>query len=73
MWGWVKAFYLLPVRLYQWCISPLLPPVCRYHPSCSAYFVEAVQKRGIVIGSLKGAWRLVQWLPKREVSLCGFA
>jgi putative membrane protein insertion efficiency factor len=41
------------VRLYQWFISPLLGPVCRFHPSCSEYFVQAVRKHG----PLRGAWR----------------
>jgi putative component of membrane protein insertase Oxa1/YidC/SpoIIIJ protein YidD len=27
---------ILPIRLYQWCISPLLPAACRYQPTCSA-------------------------------------
>lgn len=40
------------VRGYQWVISPLLGPRCRYWPSCSAYAVEALQ----VHGPLKGGW-----------------
>jgi putative membrane protein insertion efficiency factor len=41
------------VRLYQWTISPMLGPVCRFHPSCSEYFIQAVRK----YGPLRGAWR----------------
>lgn len=41
------------VRLYQWTISPLLGPVCRFDPSCSNYFIQAVHK----YGPLSGAWR----------------
>ncbi|ERS91425.1 membrane protein insertion efficiency factor YidD [Halomonas sp. PBN3] len=40
------------VRLYQWGISPLLGPRCRYWPTCSHYTVEALQ----VHGPLKGGW-----------------
>lgn len=47
------AFPLLAaVKLYQWCISPLLPPSCRYTPTCSQYAVEALRK----YGALKGGW-----------------
>ncbi|MHC4779521.1 MAG: membrane protein insertion efficiency factor YidD [Planctomycetota bacterium] len=43
---------ILLVRAYQMFLSPLLPPCCRYSPTCSAYFIEAVQK----YGALKGGW-----------------
>jgi putative membrane protein insertion efficiency factor len=41
------------VRFYQRCLRPFLPPSCRFEPSCSQYFIDAVQK----YGALKGAWR----------------
>ncbi len=40
------------VRAYQYAISPLLPPSCRYLPSCSQYTVEALRKHG----PIKGGW-----------------
>jgi len=40
------------IRVYQYAISPYLPPSCRYTPTCSAYGVEAIQK----YGALKGGW-----------------
>lgn len=40
------------VRLYQIFVSPLLPSCCRYSPTCSAYFIEAVRR----YGALKGGW-----------------
>ena len=43
---------LLPIRFYRACISPLLPPACRFTPTCSAYAVEALQRHG----PLKGMW-----------------
>ena len=41
------------VRFYQLCLRRFLPPSCRFEPSCSEYFIEAVRK----YGALKGAWR----------------
>ncbi len=46
-----KPFIWL-VRIYQRYLSPLLPPSCRYTPTCSQYTVEALQKHGL----LKGGW-----------------
>jgi putative membrane protein insertion efficiency factor len=46
------------VRVYQWTLSPLLGNRCRFTPSCSAYFIEAVRKYGLVRGGWKGACRI---------------
>ena len=46
------------VRLYQWTLSPLLGPVCRFQPSCSQYFIEAVRKYGAVRGAWRGILRI---------------
>lgn len=51
------------VRLYQVLLRPLLPPLCRFHPSCSEYFIEAVNKYGPVRGACKGAWRICRCNP----------
>lgn len=42
----MSRFLIWLVRLYQRFISPLTPPSCRYHPTCSNYMVEALQKHG---------------------------
>ncbi len=55
-----RALVLL-VRLYQRLISPLLPPSCRFYPSCSAYAVEALQRHGALRGS---------WLTARRLGRC---
>ena len=55
--------FLAPVRLYQRYISPLMAPRCRYYPSCSQYFVEAVQVHGVAKGSLLGVARIVRCNP----------
>ena len=57
---------LLPVRLYRKVISPLLPPMCRFHPSCSAYAAEALTRHGAARGSYLAARRLLRcgpWTP----------
>ena len=46
------------LRAYRFAISPLYGQVCRYHPSCSAYALEAVT----VHGSLRGSWYAVRRL-----------
>lgn len=43
---------IIPVKLYQWTISPLIGPSCRYTPTCSAYTIEALKKHG----PIKGLW-----------------
>ncbi len=65
--GWLREglslFLIAGVRFYQICIGPLLPKVCRFYPSCSQYFILAVQKHGPVRGGLKGAWRIARCNP----------
>lgn len=51
------------VRVYQWTISPLLGPRCRFHPSCSEYFILAVRKYGVFSGAFRGAWRILRCHP----------
>lgn len=48
------------VRIYQVLLSPLLPPSCRFYPSCSQYAVEAIEK----YGSLQGGWMTLKRLCK---------
>jgi hypothetical protein len=57
-----KGLRLL-IRAYQKLLSPLMGPRCRFHPSCSAYMAEAIRKRGVVIGLLKGTWRILRCNP----------
>jgi len=51
------------VRLYQKCLSPLLPSVCRFRPTCSEYMIQAIRKKGLFIGLLKGIWRILRCNP----------
>ena len=67
LWAGILAFplwFLLTcVRAYQIFLSPILGRHCRFSPSCSNYFIQAVQKYGVVKGSLKGAYRIVRCNP----------
>jgi uncharacterized protein len=54
---------VLPIRVYQLVVSPLLGPRCRFYPSCSAYAVEAITTRGAVVGLWLTARRLLRCHP----------
>tara|TARA_B100001146_G_C15969834_1_gene343643 strand:- start:383 stop:646 length:264 start_codon:yes stop_codon:yes gene_type:complete len=51
-----KKVLIFPIRLYQRFLSPLLPPACRYSPTCSQYSIEAIQRHG----ALKGSWLAIK-------------
>lgn len=51
------------IRMYQRFISPLLGDVCRFRPSCSHYTYEAIERYGLIKGSLMGAWRICRCNP----------
>jgi len=52
----MKTVVLGVIKLYQRFVSPLLPPSCRFVPSCSRYAYEAIEKHGL----LKGGWLGIQ-------------
>ncbi len=51
------------IKVYRRFVSPMLPPSCRFTPSCSEYTIEAVQKYGVLKGGMKGGWRLLRCQP----------
>jgi hypothetical protein len=59
----LRAVAVAPIRAYQRLISPALPRRCKYHPTCSAYAVQAVRSYGILRGSVLAAWRLLRCNP----------
>ena len=54
---------ILPIRIYQFLISPLLPTSCRHVPSCSQYAIEALKVHGIVRGTYLAAHRILRCHP----------
>jgi putative membrane protein insertion efficiency factor len=54
---------LLTLRGYQRVISPCLPSVCRFTPSCSQYMIDAIRKKGLLVGILKGTLRVLRCNP----------
>ena len=62
--GWPVRMALLGViRAYQLLLSPLLPPTCRYSPTCSSYALEAVRRYGAARGGLLALWRILRCNP----------
>ena len=59
----LRAALIVAVRLYQRTLSRVLPPTCRFHPSCSAYMIEAVERHGLLRGGVLGLWRIVRCNP----------
>jgi putative membrane protein insertion efficiency factor len=51
------------LRVYRWAVSPMLPPACRYVPTCSEYAMEAVERYGALRGSAMAAWRVLRCHP----------
>mgnify|MGYP001576793497 FL=1 len=51
------------LKTYQFIISPLMHPSCRYDPTCSQYMIDAVEKKGIVWGVCLGIWRVLRCHP----------
>ena len=54
---------ILPIRFYQKCISPLIPPRCRFSPTCSCYAVTALRRFGPIRGSLLTLCRVARCQP----------
>ncbi len=59
----MKYLLLLLVRFYQLFISPLIPPRCRYTPTCSQYAIEALQKHGALKGGCLATKRICKCHP----------
>jgi len=53
--------FIALIKLYQWIISPILGPKCRFTPSCSHYAIQALKKHGLVKGL---------WLAMKRISRC---
>jgi putative membrane protein insertion efficiency factor len=54
----ISFIFLLPVRIYQYAVSPLIPHACRYTPTCSEYTAQAIKKHGPFKGIRLGIKRI---------------
>ena len=59
----MKALVIVPIRAYQRWISPAFPRRCKYHPTCSEYAVQAVQRYGMLRGTVLAVWRVLRCNP----------
>jgi len=57
----MKRVVQAPIHVYRKLVSPLLPPSCRFYPTCSAYALEAIEVHGAVRGS---------WLAAKRIARC---
>lgn len=54
---------LQSIRFYRSFLSPMLPPSCRFQPTCSEYGYEAIAKYGIIRGGRLAVWRILRCNP----------
>jgi len=59
----LKRCLVALIRFYQRALSPMKWPTCRFYPSCSDYVIEALEKRGILLGFILGIWRILRCNP----------
>ncbi|MFL2700254.1 MAG: membrane protein insertion efficiency factor YidD [Gammaproteobacteria bacterium] len=57
----IKKLFIKFIKAYQYAISPILGPSCRYTPTCSEYSINAIEKYGVFKGS---------WLGLKRISRC---
>ena len=59
----LRALGIAAIKGYRRFVSPMLPPSCRFTPSCSLYTLQAVEKYGLLRGGLMGARRVLRCHP----------
>ena len=63
VWRLPRRLLIIAARVYQWTLSPFIGQHCRFEPTCSAYFIEAVWKYGAVRGTWRGVKRVARCHP----------
>ena len=59
----LRSLAVLPIRVYQRLLSPMLGQRCRYYPTCSEYAAQAIRRFGILRGLVLAGWRLLRCNP----------
>lgn len=59
----MRSVAVFVLRAYKLAVSPLLPPACRFHPTCSEYAAQAIAKHGVIRGGILAAKRLAKCNP----------
>jgi putative membrane protein insertion efficiency factor len=59
----MKIIAIIILRIFKYTVSPLLPPACRFTPTCSEYSIESISKYGFWKGSALGLRRLLRCHP----------
>ena len=59
----LKGLLVRVLKLYKTFLSPLLPPACRFHPSCSSYAIQALETHGVIRGLWLALRRLIRCHP----------
>jgi len=59
----MKKILIIIIKGYKKIISPHLPASCRFYPTCSTYAIQAIEKHGIIKGSIKAVYRILRCNP----------
>lgn len=59
----MKYIFIVIIKFYKKCISPLFPPCCKYYPTCSSYALEAFRRHGFFKGFILSGWRILRCNP----------
>ena len=59
----MKKIFTLPIKAYKKIVSPILPKACRFTPTCSEYAIEAIERFGVIRGSMLASYRIMRCNP----------
>lgn len=59
----IKKIFIWLIRFYQLAISPMIPPSCRFTPTCSQYAIDAINMHGLLRGSYLATHRILRCHP----------
>jgi len=59
----MKYLFMGVIRLYRLILTPILPPACRFDPTCSEYAEQALELHGVIWGSIMSVWRILRCNP----------